>query len=176
MKLGLSLAGGGIKGVSHIGAIKALKEVNIKFDYISGTSSGSIIATLYACGFSTEEMYDIFKRYSKEINYIDSINVKKAIKGIFTGKGFNIDGLNSGRKISKLVNEVCGKKGITNINQIKMPLLIPAVNIYNEEVYVFSNNVLGNKNDDVKYINSVNIGLAVQASCSYPRNLFSLQI
>lgn len=91
-------------------------------------------------------------------------------------KGFNIDGLNSGRKISKLVNEVCGKKGITNINQIKMPLLIPAVNIYNEEVYVFSNNVLGNKNDDVKYINSVNIGLAVQASCSYPRNLFSLQI
>ena len=70
MKLGLSLAGGGIKGVSHIGAIKALKEANIKFDYISGTSSGSIIATLYACGFSTEEMYDIFKRYSKEMKYV----------------------------------------------------------------------------------------------------------
>ena len=34
MKLGLCLAGGGIKGVAHIGAIKALEEENIKFNYI----------------------------------------------------------------------------------------------------------------------------------------------
>ena len=52
MKLALSLAGGGIKGVAHIGAIKALKEENIKFDIISGTSSGSIVSTLYASGFN----------------------------------------------------------------------------------------------------------------------------
>ena len=39
MKLGLSLSGGGIKGIAHIGAIKALEEENIKFSYISGTSS-----------------------------------------------------------------------------------------------------------------------------------------
>ena len=168
MKLGLSLSGGGIKGVCHIGAIKALEEANIKFDYISGTSSGSIVATLYACGFTTDEIYDIFKKYAKELKYIDSKNVFKLIKNIFIGKGFNIDGLNSGSKIYKLVNEVCQKKGISNINQIKMPLLIPAVNIHNEEVYIFSNNVKGNKFDDVKYINSVNIGTAVQASCSYP--------
>ncbi len=168
MKLGLSLSGGGIKGVCHIGAIKALEEANIKFDYISGTSSGSIVATLYACGFTTDEIYDIFKKYAKELKYIDSKNVFKLIKNIFIGKGFNIDGLNSGSKIYKLVNEVCQKKGISNINQIRMPLLIPAVNIHNEEVYIFSNNVKGNKFDDVKYINSVNIGTAVQASCSYP--------
>lgn len=168
MKLGLSLSGGGIKGVCHIGAIKALEEANIKFDYISGTSSGSIVATLYACGFTTDEIYDIFKKYAKELKYVDLKNVLQLIKNIFTGKGFTIDGLNSGSKICKFVNEVCKKKGISNINQIKMPLLIPAVNIHNEAVYVFSNNVKGNKYDDVKYINSVNIGTAVQASCSYP--------
>ena len=95
MKLGLSLSGGGIKGVCHIGAIKALEEANIKFDYISGTSSGSIVATLYACGFTTDEIYDIFKKYAKELKYIDSKNVFKLIKNIFIGKGFNIDGLNS---------------------------------------------------------------------------------
>lgn len=49
-----------------------------------------------------------------------------------------------------------------------MPLIIPAVNIYNEEIYVFSNNIVWNKNDKVKYINNVDIGKAVQASCSYP--------
>ena len=48
MKLGLSLSGGGMKGVCHIGAIKAIEEEGIKFDYISGTSSGSIVAVLYA--------------------------------------------------------------------------------------------------------------------------------
>ena len=168
MKLGLSLSGGGIKGVCHIGAIKALEEANIKFDYVSGTSSGSIVATLYASGFTPDEIYNIFKKYAKELKYVDSKNILQLIKNIFTGKGFNIDGLNSGSKIYKLVNEVCKKKGINNINQIKMPLLIPAVNIHNEEVYVFSNNVKGNKSDDVKYINSVNIGTAVQASCSFP--------
>ena len=66
MKLGLSLAGGGIKGFAHIGAIKALEESGVKFDYISGTSSGSIVAMLYACGYSTDEIYMIFKKNVKK--------------------------------------------------------------------------------------------------------------
>lgn len=49
MKLGLSLAGGGVKGAAHIGVLKAFEEKNIHIDYISGTSSGSIVASLYAC-------------------------------------------------------------------------------------------------------------------------------
>ena len=38
-KIGLCLAGGGVKGAAHIGAIKALEEKIIKFEYIGGTSS-----------------------------------------------------------------------------------------------------------------------------------------
>lgn len=38
-KMGLCLAGGGVKGAAHIGAIKALEESNIKFEYVGGTSS-----------------------------------------------------------------------------------------------------------------------------------------
>ena len=68
MKLGLCLSGGGIRGAAHIGAIKALKECGIHFDYISGTSSGSIVATLYACGFTTDEIYLAFKRYAKNVS------------------------------------------------------------------------------------------------------------
>ncbi len=168
MKLGLSLSGGGIKGVSHIGAIKALEEARIKFDYISGTSSGSIVATLYACGYNTDEIYEIFKKYAKSIKYVDLRNVKKLIKNLIKGKGFEIDGLNSGITIKNLINEMCGKKGINNIKQIKMPLLIPAVNISNEKLYVFSNNIVKKYGEEVEYINDVNIGSAVQASCSYP--------
>ena len=39
---------GGIKGAAHIGVIRAFEEENIKINYISGTSSGSIVASLYA--------------------------------------------------------------------------------------------------------------------------------
>ena len=38
-KRGLCLAGGGVKGAAHIGAIKALEESNIRFEYVGGTSS-----------------------------------------------------------------------------------------------------------------------------------------
>lgn len=48
MKIGLSLAGGGVKGAAHIGVLKAFEEKGIKIDYIGGTSSGSIVSTLYA--------------------------------------------------------------------------------------------------------------------------------
>ena len=67
MKLGLCLAGGGVKGAAHIGVLKALAEEKIDIDYISGTSSGSIVATLYAVGYKPEEIYILFKKYCKEI-------------------------------------------------------------------------------------------------------------
>ena len=70
MKLGICLAGGGIKGVAHIGAIKAMEEENIKFDCFAGTSSGSIVAALLACGYSSNEIYEFFKKYAKVLNIL----------------------------------------------------------------------------------------------------------
>ena len=72
MKLGLCLSGGGTKAFAHIGALKALEEENIKFDYLAGTSSGSIVATLYALGYSVNEINDIFQKYSNQINNLKS--------------------------------------------------------------------------------------------------------
>lgn len=59
MSVGLVLSGGGAKGIAHIGVIRALEENNIPIDYITGTSMGSIVGGLYACGYTTDEMMDL---------------------------------------------------------------------------------------------------------------------
>lgn len=77
-KVGLVLSGGGAKGLTHIGIIRALEENSIPIDYITGTSMGAIIGSLYAMGYSPDEMEslirsDDFKRwYSGQVeeNYI----------------------------------------------------------------------------------------------------------
>lgn len=59
--VGLVLSGGGAKGLSHIGVIKALEENNIPIDYVSGTSMGAIVGGFYAIGLSPDEMVSILK-------------------------------------------------------------------------------------------------------------------
>ncbi len=168
MSLGLALSGGGVKGAAHIGVIKAFEEANVKVDYIGGTSSGSIVATLYAAGYKSDEIYDIFKKYCKNIKYVDIKNIFKLIFGIVTTGTIVIDGLNSGKAINKLVNKMCIKKNIYNIYDIKMPLIIPSVNMNTGEVVCFCSKKIRAFSNNTVFVNDVEIGNAVQASCSFP--------
>jgi len=61
IKVGLALGGGASRGIAHIGVIKAFEEHNINFDFISGTSVGSIIGAMYAGGKTADEMLKIAK-------------------------------------------------------------------------------------------------------------------
>lgn len=58
--VGLVLSGGGYLGVAHIGAIKALEEMGIHPTTVSGTSAGALVASLYAAGYSWQEMFEFF--------------------------------------------------------------------------------------------------------------------
>ncbi len=60
-KVGLVLSGGGAKGMTHIGIIRALEENDIPIDYIAGTSMGAIIGSLYAMGYSPDEMETLLR-------------------------------------------------------------------------------------------------------------------
>ena len=169
MKIGLCLSGGGVKGAAHIGALKALEEENIKIDCISGTSSGSIVSSLYAMGYTPNEIYLLFKKFGKEISKVDILKIIKLIYGLIFKRKIIIEGLNSGNKLYKIVQEQASKKEIKQIKDIKMPLIIPSVNLYNGEIYLFTSLENNRKySDEYITLNNIEIGRAVQASCSYP--------
>jgi len=58
-KIGLALSGGGLRGIGHIGAIKALEEHGFQPSVLSGSSAGAIIGAFYAAGYTAEEMIQI---------------------------------------------------------------------------------------------------------------------
>ena len=169
MKFGVCLAGGGVKGAAHIGALKALEEENVKIECISGTSSGSIIASLYASGYSCDEILNILKNYSKKIKYVDLKNICNITKNLICKHKFVIQGFNTGEKIEKIINNLCKEKNIYNIKDIKKRLIIASVSLNNGKVYIFEN--LNNRNtysDETISMNNIEIGKAVRASCSFP--------
>ena len=169
MNYGICFSGGGIKGAAHIGAIKALEEENLKFNYVSGTSSGSIIATLYAAGYSSDEMLKFFKKYAKKIKYVDPKNILILLINLFIKRKIVIKGFNEGTIIERLLNKELNKKNIKNISDIKKELLIPSIDINTGEINVFiSKENRAKYLDNIIYINNINIGKAVRASCSYP--------
>ena len=60
--LGLVLAGGGARGLAHIGIFRALEEAGVKVDFFGGTSIGSVLAACMACGWGWERVYQENKR------------------------------------------------------------------------------------------------------------------
>lgn len=161
MKLGLALSGGGIRGIAHAGVLKALEDNGIKVDIIGGTSSGSMIAMLYASGYSPSHIYRLFKKYSKDIV---EINTKPIIKNYMLNKKITLKGLKTGNSVEKIFDEVINKLGIYTISDIKMPVVIPTVDLMNCREYIFTNNPPTKKD---KYITDISVGKAVRASSSF---------
>lgn len=167
-KLGLALSGGGIRGIAHAGVLKALEDNNIKIDIIGGTSSGGLIASLFAMGYSPMYIFFLFKKYADEIVNISSAPIISGISNFMSKKKNKFIGFKSGESIEKSYNDLATRKGINLISDVKMPLVIPAVDISDSREYVFTNYIPENKDDRVKYINDISIGKAVRASSSFP--------
>ena len=169
MKIGLALSGGGIRGIAHAGVLKALEENGIKIDIIGGTSSGGIISSLYAMGYSPYYIYILFKRYAKEIVEINSNTIISSIANFMMNKKINIAGLKTGESLEKAYENIRLKKGIRKVKDInRLPLVIPAVNVQDGKEYIFTNNIPNDAKENDKYISDVPIGRAIRATSSFP--------
>ncbi|WP_452222737.1 patatin-like phospholipase family protein [Lacinutrix chionoecetis] len=85
-KVGLVLSGGGAKGLAHIGALKVIDSLGIRVDYIAGTSMGAIVGSLYASGYSGEELDSIFRNV--DFDKIINDNIPRAAKTFYERENF----------------------------------------------------------------------------------------
>jgi NTE family protein len=110
VKIGLAFGGGGARGLSHIGVVKAFEEFGLKFDYVSGTSVGSLVAAFYAAGYTAAQMYDIIKDVKER-------DIKKNLIPFVPSKTDGIGDI------------VTANLGDINIEDLPLPLSIEAVDI-----------------------------------------------
>lgn len=120
MKIGLVLSGGGARGVAHIGVLKALDEMGVKFSIASGTSAGSIVAALYSYGYKPAEIFDIIR----------NLSIFKSVSPAWAWAGLlKMDGL-----------EMLLRKHIpeNNFSALKIPLTIAATEIRKGHIHYFT--------------------------------------
>lgn len=109
-KVGLVFGGGGARGFSHLGVIKAFEQFGLKFDYVSGTSVGSIFGAAYASGLGFDQLYKIAKSLKT--------------KDIRTNKFFSFTSKTDG--IENLMKSALGD---INIEDLQIPFAAVAVDI-----------------------------------------------
>lgn len=173
--VGLVLSGGGAKGIAHVGVIKALEDNDIPIDYVTGTSMGAIVGSMYSCGWSPERMMNLFTSSDfldwstgtinkKYVYYYDrklpspewvSVNLSfrqdKSISSqiiptsLISPLPMNIEFL----KLYGPYSEQCGE----NFNNLFVPFRCVASDVYHKHKVVFSQGSLGD---------------AVRASMSFP--------
>lgn len=83
-KLGLALSGGGAKGFAHVGVFRMLEECGLKPDIISGTSAGALMGVLFADGYSSGEIQEMFT--DREFSEFAQIQIPKS--GLFDSSRF----------------------------------------------------------------------------------------
>ena len=173
-KVGLVLSGGGAKGMAHIGVIRALEENGIPIDYVAGTSMGAVIGSLYAMGYSPDEMEELissddFKNWytgAKDMNYQfyfkqnpptpSFISAQVAIKDSMTVIRPMVNSLVDPLQMNLAFVDIfsgasaaCGD----DFNKLFVPFRAVASDVFNKNSIILSKGVLGD---------------AVRASMSFP--------
>lgn len=155
-KVGLVLSGGGAKGLAHIGVLKTLDSLNIKVDYIAGTSMGAVVGGLYAAGYSANQLDSIFA--ALDVNALLQDYTPRESKSFYEKRNDEIyaltlpfinfklglpSGLSKGlynyNLISRLTKHVSHER---EFNKLPIPFLCVATDLETGEQVVLENGIL----------------------------------
>ncbi len=135
MKIGLALSGGAARGIAHIGVLQYLEERNIKPCCIAGTSAGSIVGAYYCSGRSISEI----KKLAAKMSWKELFKLTVPRKGLI--------------KSYRLLEMLEEQLGDTTFDQLKIPLIVNAVDLVSGEEVLFTEGPVAG---------------AVAASCAIP--------
>lgn len=120
VKIGLALGSGGLRGLAHVGVLKALERENIPIDYIAGCSIGSMIGALYCAGHSPDTIVKLAK-HLKPRYWLDFVIPKL--------------GIISGDKVLNTISLLTQQKKFSELN---IPLAVVATEINHGREVVFT--------------------------------------
>jgi len=132
-KIALVLGGGGAKGAAHVGALKIIEEQGIHIDYIVGTSIGAIVGGLYATGYSTGELEELFCQQEwlslltdrDETLINEPYHMKNGIVYLFGFPVYDTNkttiGLLRGERIEQVLDSMMGCRGMNEFELLKTP-------------------------------------------------------
>ncbi|HZX74298.1 MAG TPA: patatin-like phospholipase family protein, partial [Cyclobacteriaceae bacterium] len=86
-KIGLTLSGGGAKGIAHIGILQAIDSAGLNIDYITGTSMGSIVGALYAAGYSGNDL----EKISRDLDWTNLFSGKALMEKVNIDEKYEYD-------------------------------------------------------------------------------------
>jgi NTE family protein len=153
-KVGLALGGGGARGFAHIGALRALEAMHIPIDYIAGTSMGSVVASMYASGYTPDAMEKIVRAIpwdtvfndtpgradlsfrNKEDDFYRLLPIQLGL----TKKGLGLPpGLIEGNKLSYVLRTVLlPSLGAADFDHMRIPFRAVAADVQTGDVVVLS--------------------------------------
>lgn len=173
-KVGVALSGGGIRGLAHIGVLKALVSQGIKIDLISGTSAGAIVASLFACGYTPHQMESL----ARNIKTDDLVDLRITVSDLFKygiqsfmGGGTRFwstipNGIVKGDKIEKYFTNLWSNR---TLKETTIPLAVTAVDIQTADTIFFTTPIKRQKNiPNARYYHGAKLTDAVRASISIP--------
>lgn len=124
MKVGLVLSGGGVRGIAHLGVLKALQEQNVKISGISGCSAGSIVGAMFAAGYSPDHIFEI----------VVSSSTLRAMRPAWNGAGL--------LRMQRAENVYLKYIPHNSFERLKIPLTVNATDLYAGETVYFSSGEL----------------------------------
>ena len=156
--VGIAFSGGGARGFAHIGVLKVLEEVGMPIDYVSGTSMGSIVGGLYACGYTTAEIESLAVYTDWDEMFSDTVGRRKLAMAykfwdaryatsfpLRRGLPELPSGLIAGQKITKLLDRLTlHVQDVEKFTELPTPFVCLATDIENGEAVVRDHGDLAN--------------------------------
>lgn len=164
MEINAVFEGGGVKGIGLAGAVQAAEEAGFVFNRLAGTSSGAIVASLLAAGYTGKEMGAIIRSTS----YASFLRRSPVYNIALLGPALRVmvkKGLYSGEGLEEWIRGLLRRKGIVSFSDLPdRKLSIIGSDITNGRLIVMPGDTAGYGFNPSRF----DVAKAVRISCSIP--------